>query len=343
MKKLRTLSALILTLVLVLAMPLQSLAATHYVSTAEQLKNAIDTDEDGKVIIYVTDDIELNPYNGDYLTTGEGQFYYIDSRENTISNMVLGGDGTVVLKGNLEGNDAGDEALHLTDNVKALVMGSISGTYDGLDMDSDSKALVFADIEGRGDGVDADDDAAAIIFGDITSSGTPDDTDYYITGDGIDADDDAKLIVFGDVTSLGDNGIEADDEDSNDAFIFVWGDVWGEDDGVQLEGNPTAVIIGDVTGETDDGAELDYDAKLILFGDISGTSDAIDADGSDNNIFAFICGNVIGADDGDAIEAEGTSQITVMGGIDGDVNIYDDAVVNYQSVIMLDGGLTIFR
>lgn len=122
MKKIRFVLTLVLALAMAVGAPLTALAAEWDVSTSKDVEDVFAADTDAEVILNMQNDIVMN--NGLY--ANEGQTYTFNGNGNTISDVILGGSGTVEINGDVAGTDY-FAALETYDEVTVTVNGNVTG------------------------------------------------------------------------------------------------------------------------------------------------------------------------------------------------------------------------
>ncbi len=247
MKKARI--ALLLSLALLLSSPLSALAATHSVGSRDDIHYVFDTDTDAEVTLNLTDDIDMYAHG---LQAGEGQTYTFNTNGNEFSNLVLGGNGSVVINGDISGT-GGYDALYTVDGVGITINGSIDATDmgEGINANGTSSITVNGDIIAYNDGVDADNDTTVIVNGSIFSD----------NDDGVETDEDTRVFVFGNIFA-GEDGINANSDEGDGASrVTVFGNVFGGLDG------------------SADGIDVGYRARVTVCGNVSGTDCSVEASG----------------------------------------------------------------
>lgn len=313
MKKFRFILAMVLVAAMVLSTPLMTFAATWDVTDSAGVENAFATDTDAEVIINMQNDINMEQS----VTAGEGQSYIINGNGNTISDVMIFGQGSVEIDADVTAEENG-WAVDANEEVSITVTGDVEGVWAG----EDAQVTVEGDSTG---GIVAMNNASVAVEGDVT------DEDYVA----VEARDDATVTVGGDVTGEYDavNAME-------NATVIVGGDVSGgsgeltEEElqnpsaysdgsvGVYAYDNATVVVGGNVSGGdamgtygwAGDGAVVYDTATLEVGGDVTGGSVVTDPE--------------VEAEYGEEIEA----YLRSRGG--------DGLVVDYEATVTVGGDVS---
>lgn len=315
MKKFRFILALVLVLTMVLSTPLMVFAKSWDVTDSAGVENAFATDTDDEVIINMQNDIVME--NG--VAANEGQNYTINGNGNTISNVYIGGAGSVEVNADVT-NEDNYAAMEVSGDASVTVNGDVDG---GLVAYNSTNVTVNGDVTGEsgnpddvdysdpwnfsdgGDAVSADDKAEVTVNGDVTGGdayGT-----YGYAGDGVDAGGEAKVTVNGNVTGgsvTADPEVEVGSDEDSSGDIYYGESVAGA--GVEINGEAAVIVTGDVTGGSTNG-------------DMGNGGEGIYAE---NTATVEVGGNVTGGDTtngtaGAGIYTENATQITVGGDVTG--------------------------
>lgn len=290
----------VIALIMALALSVSVFAATHYVSTSEELEEAFATDTDAEVRVIMQGNITL----ANQLEAKKGQTYIIDGEAYVLSDVSLIGEGVVEINSDVAGTDG--DALKTWDSVDVTVNGDIEAPDgDGVDAKDNSKVTVNGNIKADYDGVDANDNSTVTVNGNVTAH-----------DDGILAEDNSTVKVNGNVS--GDNyGINGND-DSN---VEVTGNVDGKYAGIDAEDNAKVSVKGDVSGrdgelengyssaDGGDGVRAADNAQVSVDGNVKGgNGTATDEELASSDGYA---------DGGNGVSAAGNGQIEVTGDVTG--------------------------
>ena len=122
MKKFRFILALVLVLTMVLSTPLMALAKSWDVTDSAGVENAFATDTDDEVIINMQNDIVME----NSVVANEGQNYTINGNGNTISNVYIGGAGSVEVNADVT-NEDNYAAMEVSGDASVTVNGDVDG------------------------------------------------------------------------------------------------------------------------------------------------------------------------------------------------------------------------
>lgn len=318
MKKFRLITALVLVLLMTVGNPLTAVAASWDVTDSDGVFNAFATDTDAEVIINMQNDINMDTG----LVANEGQNYVINGNGNTISDVILSGEGSVDINADVTGEE-NYAALEVYGQTDVSVTGDVTGEYSGIYAGEGSTVTVEGDVT-------AEDGAAISAYGsDVTVTGD-------VTGEyaGIYADEGSTVTVEGNVTSNEGSAIvtfapseetpeETPEEAPEAAVVTVDGNVTANNGTAIHAMDGTVEVTGDVSGFT--GISASGDAVVNVTGDVSG----IDAANSEMNLIGI------------AIEAYESAKITVDGNVSGgDGYLTEEEMQNPEGYS--DGGTAIF-
>lgn len=296
---------------LALSFSTTSMAATwENVDSYEKLAEAFgDTDAE----VHITLSGNISQTEQEKLIAKEGQKYIIDGKEYTLTDVKLGGSGSVTINAEIKNSDEGETgALQTSDKVSVTVNGNINAAADGVEANDQSTVIVNGDITSKNnDGIEVNDEANVTVNGDIYGG---------IGADGIDATDDTKVTVNGDV--YGGDG-QAPDEDGNLSYGNINEPGGYSDAGYGIEANENAEVTvnGNVFGGDSygtysyagSGVNAEDNSKVTVTGNAKGgtqianpevSSEAIDGEGNPYNAEGYA---------GDGVFAHNTANVTVKG------------------------------
>lgn len=325
MKKFRFILALVLVLTMVLSTPLMALAKSWDVTDSAGVENAFATDTDDEVIINMQNDIVME----NSVVANEGQNYTINGNGNTISDVNIGGAGSVEIEADVAVENSYYDAIQDMYYDAGLIVGekasvTVNGDVEGVVAKDNAEVTVNGDVTGAsgnpdyvdysdplscsdaGDAVDASGEAEVTVNGNVTGGdayGT-----YGYAGEGVDAEDQAKVTVNGNVTG---GSVTADPEVEANSYVSEYDgetyyNVSSAGYGVAADGEATVIVTGDVTGGSTNG-------------DMGNGGYGVYAE---NTATVEVGGNVTGGDTtngtaGAGIYTENATQITVGGDVTG--------------------------
>lgn len=312
MKRTRILIALLLVMIMTIGMPLSALAATHDVSTADDVMGAVATDTDAEVTLNMKNDIDMD-YN--VISGNEGQTYTINGNGNAIANVGFD-SGNITVNADMEGSNGffGDSNVTVNGNVEQVyafedTVVNINGDVTGIDgTEEDSYGEV---------GVYAEDNAQVTVDGDVTGG---DAFGQYSNGaTGVEANGEAVVHVTGNVT--GGSGTLTEED-----MLVV--DGWSDGgNGVTAYDNAQVTVDGDVTGGdamgsygyAGTGVYAGGETEVAVGGDVTGGNVTVDPDAPVDEEYEYV--NSLG---GTAVEMDATATVTVEGSaIGGSTNDID--------------------
>lgn len=340
MKKFRLITALLLVLLMTVGNPLTALAASWDVTDSEGVSHAFATDTDAEVIINMQNDINMDTS----LEANEGQNYVINGNGNTISDVIINGEGSVDINADVTSEES-YAALEVWGQAEVTVEGDVTGEYCGVVAGDGSTVTVEGNVTSEnGMAVDA-------VGADVTVTGD-------VTGEysGIVAGEGSTVTVEGNVTANNGSAVNiwssnAEDPESSqdapeetteatpeDTVVTVVGDVTSVNGAAISANSGTVEVTGNVTGQT--GIYASGDAVVNVTGNVSGV-DAADSESnwSGTGIYAgdnaevTVDGNVSGgngslteeemkdpegySDGGIGIDATNEAIVTVTGDVSG--------------------------
>lgn len=244
------------------ALPLQALAATYDVGTADEMINSWNNasqNSDTSNTFNMTNDINMNGQN---LNANPDKVYTINGNGHTISNVSIGDTTTI-----------SNEKSQPDVTINADVTGS--GSAAALAVKGTVNAEVNGDVSsGSGEAIVAAGKAEVTVDGNVESKGGPaiivDDSSVEVSGDVISEGDaallknDASLNVQGDVIA-GDSALSI-----YDSTVNIDGDVISNGQSLITEGAQVAIdgdfIVQPATGVAQDGGLYVTDDSTLTMG-----------------------------------------------------------------------------
>lgn len=325
MKRTRNLIALLLVLIMTIGMPLSALAASHDVSTADDVLGAVATDTDAEVTLNMKNDIDMG-HNA--ISGNEGQTYTINGNGNAIANVGIA-SGDVTVNADMEGSNDffGDSNVTVNGDVEQVYASgdtvvNINGDVTGIDGTEDAP---YGEA-----GIYAGENAQVTVDGDV--SGGDGFGQYNRGGDGVEASDDAVVHVTGDVT--GGNGTLTEEE------MLVVDSYCDGGTGVDAYGNAQVTVDGNVTGGdamgsfgyAGAGVYAEDEAVVTVGGDVAGGDVTVDPNAPvDDEEYEYV--NSMG---GTAVYMDSTATVTVEGNAIGGTTNDIDGNGGYGAYVYYD-------
>lgn len=296
--------------------PFTAKAAEHSnITTYEELKNIVDTDQDATITVELGGPINFN-HNYDCLVVPEGKTLIIEGNSYSLSETAFTGNGTVVINADVKAEEYYDYALLVHEGTNVTVNGNIdSQEYTALCAMGNSNITVTGNISAGRYGVEAENST-------VTVNGT-------ITAEEVGvAADDSDITVTGNITTQG-MGVGVSNSTGTNFSLTVTGDITAEGKGVEIF-NSKATVTGDITSGGDGVwvANTDSNQTVTINGNIKAENDGV-LTWDDSNV--TINGNVSGKSCG--MYTQEDSNVTVNGNV-----IAADAEKADESDLDGDGG-----
>lgn len=260
--------SLIVAMLVILAMPMQVLAAEHTVTTTAQANAALASDIDEQVTINLDNSAgETDWFFGFH--ANENQNYTINGNGNDIAWFGVDGGGSVTVNANIVGN--GDSAVEVRGS-DVTVNGDITMT------DTSNSGNVYVTVM----------DGSLTVDGDVSCDTNINvkDSQLDITGDvsaGMNVDvNGSELTVGGDlsaaqsivVSNSGNLTVENGDVSASEIVVqgseLTVGDNVIADDGMYIENESTVKISSDATTNNAESVIFVHNSDLTVSGDVTG-------------------------------------------------------------------------
>ncbi|MBR4289234.1 MAG: hypothetical protein IKT52_01160 [Oscillospiraceae bacterium] len=313
----RRIISLIVAMLVILAMPMQVLAAEHTVTTNEDAYNALTTDTDAQVTVNLNNNIDWQIG----FQANEGQNYTINGNGNDISGLNVGGSGNVTVNADIVGSGDSSVEVHGSD---VTVNGDITLT----DTANDGNVFVTV-MDGGSLTVDGDVDCDANI--------NIKDSQMEITGNasaGMDVEVNGGDLTVGGDLSAGET-----------IFVVQGGDLdIGSDvtagNGIYIEHESTAKIDGNATTNNAESGILVFDSELTVSSNIDGEG-ALEASNSAVDVGGNVDRTYVTAYNGGELTVGGdiTAEMSVNAGSEGKIEI--DGSINSSCVDVMHGEITV--